>query len=423
MKILIVNQQTANRGDEAAGKALIRNLLKLADIKKITVLYTTYSKHVDANFFNDKGSIVDNKDVFFYNFGKVRSLKFNLNFELYKIFLLPTIIRKILWRLLSGIIDRGCYVDMIRILSYDVIISAPTGPNIGNIYNDWAYLWRIYSAVKLKKKVIIYSPSIGSLSGNTLFEKKALQCIKSVNFLSTRDAISYSNLDELKIYNYKKSIDTAFLDSTVLPELPKELNFLKEKPYIVFVPNELYKWHRTFKHYDSSFKKILDDLYISILNSFSDIRIIMLPQLYAAGNDAKYFSSLCNKCSNNVDIHIINEMYNSDIQQTIIKESEFVIGARYHSIVFAIKNKVPMFSLSYEHKMSGLLMLLNLNNNEAKIDTSITNTIEREIVIQNIRNCFETRKNQLNKIINAKKTACEIANNTFIEAKKIISKQ
>lgn len=58
-------------------------------------------------------------------------------------------------------------------------------------------------------------------------------------------------------------------------------------------------------------------------------------------------------------IVVIDDIYSSDIQQTIIAYSQLVVGARYHSVVFSLNNAVPFIALSYEHKISGLLETLD----------------------------------------------------------------
>ena len=57
----------------------------------------------------------------------------------------------------------------------------------------------------------------------------------------------------------------------------------------------------------------------------------------------------------------------SNFQQTLISNAKLVIGARYHSIVFAINNEVPFISLSYEHKMNGLLEILDAEKRSVDI--------------------------------------------------------
>ena len=56
---------------------------------------------------------------------------------------------------------------------------------------------------------------------------------------------------------------------------------------------------------------------------------------------------------------VLSDTNGSDIQQAIIKKATYLIGARYHSIVFAVNQGTPFISLSYEHKMCGLLETLS----------------------------------------------------------------
>ena len=93
----------------------------------------------------------------------------------------------------------------------------------------------------------------------------------------------------------------------------------------------------------------------------------MLPQTYKSViNDYEYFLKL-KEMSGNKNIIVIDENQSSDVQQEIIKKSYLVIGTRYHSVVFAINNEIPFISLSYEHKMKGLLELLEMTDRIVEI--------------------------------------------------------
>lgn len=88
----------------------------------------------------------------------------------------------------------------------------------------------------------------------------------------------------------------------------------------------------------------------------------MLPQTFnyktELMDDINLFKELSQKTSSE-NIIVISDQYSSDIQQTIISSAKFVVGARYHSVVFAINNNVPFVALSYEHKIAGLLNTLD----------------------------------------------------------------
>ena len=109
------------------------------------------------------------------------------------------------------------------------------------------------------------------------------------------------------------------------------------------MPNSL-TWHPAFK---SARQDIIDNFYLKVidylLDKFPTSNIVMLPQLFNAENsDYQYFNKLKNANKNN-RIVVVNEEFGSDIQQKIISDAKFVIGARYHSIVFSIDgiNSIP----------------------------------------------------------------------------------
>ena len=83
----------------------------------------------------------------------------------------------------------------------------------------------------------------------------------------------------------------------------------------------------------------------------------MLPQTFNyntyTGDDIGFMHDTAKNFSTE-KVAVIDDIYSSDIQQTVISGSDFVIGARYHSIVFAINNAVPFMALNYEHKFKGL---------------------------------------------------------------------
>jgi glycosyltransferase involved in cell wall biosynthesis len=168
--------------------------------------------------------------------------------------------------------------------------------------------------------------------------------------------------DKLNL-KYIQSVDTAFLDTPKAEISDDILKVINKEKFIVFVPNSL-TWHITYKNRK---QEDIDLFFVEILKILlqKNNKILMLPQLskyvmYPEPNYV-YFCKLKNMV-NNDNVIVLNDTYSSDIQQKIIEKADCVVGARYHSIVFAINNSVPFISLSYEHKMTGLLELLNLIN-------------------------------------------------------------
>lgn len=139
MKILIINQHSHNHGDEAAGKALIRSLYE-EGFRDIAVSYNLAKTDPESMFHyktvRQISSVIRDR-------GSWRLAKWAMKYP-HSIYRFLPRYRKDYWEIRKA----------------DYVISAPGGINMG-LYRDYGYVWRLSEAVRLGKKVAIYSPSIG----------------------------------------------------------------------------------------------------------------------------------------------------------------------------------------------------------------------------------------------------------------------
>jgi colanic acid/amylovoran biosynthesis protein len=275
------------------------------------------------------------------------------------------------------------------------------------IFRYWEHLYWLIIAKKLKKKIAYYSRSFGPFPENNnldkYFNKLSFELLDYFDFISIRDSETMKIADSLML-KYVPSIDTAFLD-TPIRKIPDTLKKYLNNPYIIFVPNSL-TWHPAYRHMaqddiDIYYTRIL----MIIKRIYIDYTIVMLPQIYndKYKNDKIYFQSLKEK-ANCENVIVLDDTINSDVQQTIIAGSKFVIGSRYHSIVFAINNNKPVLALSYEHKIAGLLHILDMKNSLVYFDEVILSRVpimEFEKIIEKkmaILQVSEGNKKQANEI-------------------------
>jgi len=397
MKIVIINQHAGNHGDEAAGKGLLRGLAKRIDFNSndISIIY-------------NKNTVSELEEI---GVGKVKNIPGSILTKFEKIvamltFMLPFCIAKMMIKL-SPILRRELQV----LGSADKIINAPGGVNIGP-YKDWRYIWRLYVSIKLKKDVAIYSISFGPIPQSFIFNRVSKYILRNVKFLSIRDNKSQKFAEDMNL-KYMRSIDTAFIGYDDREKLPAEIALLIKHDYVVVVPNEVQnwggrgRWHHNFmgcKHED------VDNLYVDMINYLLTLnkKVYLLPQLYGGQNDVEYLNYLKDKVSH-MEVIVINENYNSNIQQIIVKNARFLVGARYHSIIFAINNRTPMLSLSYEHKMTNTLDILGLEKQNLDLPSILR---EKNIdVIKILKelygkkcSCFDDEKSS---------DGCKIANTTM----------
>jgi colanic acid/amylovoran biosynthesis protein len=397
MNVLIINQHTSNRGDESAGKALLSRLKDEEWVKEIGIIY------------NEKG-LSDSEKLNTTTAKTIRHYEKHFTIIDKVLIILSLLLPFRLIRTASRVIgDSGFGREMALVEKADLVLNAPSGVNLGP-YKDWIYLWRIYAAIKSKKHTAIYSISFGPLPGNFLFRKKSWFVLKNVDFLSLRDKRS-QDFAAANAVNYIPAIDTAFLETNHVSGLPDELNETLNGSYCVFVPNRLYAWHPCFMNISP---RQLDSFYVDVMNLFlsKGNKLVMLPQLYGKYNDSEYFGELKLGTLKPDMVTIISDKYNSDTQQLIIRKAAFVIGARYHSIVFAVNNKIPFISLSYEHKMEYMLDILRMKDRNIDLTELFASGRPIEHCLDDIARLYENPVPEP-KLAEANRRAKQIAEKTY----------
>jgi len=397
LNFLMINQPLNNRGDEAAHKALVRSILSSIPDSRIRVLFVG----------NDQNSIdqfdVCNSRVSYINISALkRNIRRNfirlLKLSFFFLRLHPTI-RKIL-----PLYQRA-----------DIVLCAPGGICMGGFQN-WEHIILLSVAKLANKPIAYYGRSIGPFPTitffNKVFKRKAVSLLNYFSFTALRDSQSEKIANALNV-KYESTVDSVFLESPVV-EIPKEISgLIGDKPYVVFVPNMLV-WHYAYRGKASVedvlsfYKKVLN----IIISKYRGHNIIMLPQTFnykkLDDGDINFFRKLkqYTQCQSLI---IIPDTCSSDIQQMIISKAECMIGARYHSVVFAINQAIPFVALSYEHKISGLLE--SVNKLDSMVD--ITTAFDSEENMQNVLMRFEKTLNLARKDIGAQQKAKKIARDCF----------
>ncbi len=399
VNILIINQPIKNRGDESAHRGLVRTLAKTYPRHGIRVVWMGEDPpgcdpmHVDEP--NVEYEIIPMK------WGRARLPRFALMYRLG-------------W--LLGRIHPGYRAYRTRIREADLVVSAPSGIMLG-AFRTWKTLYHDLLVRAEGKPFAYYSPSFGpkpeGRKGDALFWRLSTDVLKGLDFLSIRDKKTMELADSMGI-SYEPSIDSAFLDSPASStRLPPELETkIAGRPLVVFVPNSL-TWHVAYRKADQC---RIDRFYLDVATvlqrRFPEAAITFLPQLFGrgkAGGDHEYFEKLAARAPLHANWLVLGDHYGSDIQQTLISRAELVVGARYHSIVFAINNGVPFVSLSYEHKMDGLLECLQLGNRAVDIRQLGTSGFDAAAALEAIGSLCGS----LRKPLEAREKAKAIAGATF----------
>lgn len=349
IKILIVNQPLDNRGDEAAHKALARSLAgRMGDVR-IRVLF------VGANPDSVRRFMVEDEKVEYVNIRHKIMMRFAS-------FAKEGFRKQWLWNVHPVVREIKRHYKW-----SDLVLCSPGGICMGGFQN-WKHLFFMELAKIMGKPALYYGRSIGpfpkATEDNRLFLRKSVDLLDYFSFVSLRDSESVRIAESLGVKGVVPTTDTAFLDSPA-PPVPKGVaDAIASQPYVVFVPNLLI-WHHAYKGKATREESVA--LWLAVLGvirkSCQGHKIVMLPQLFNVGDRGDYlFFKEIATADGGDDLLVVDESLNSDEQQSVIRGAAAVFGARYHSVVFAINNDTPFLAFSYEHKISGLLQTLGLED-------------------------------------------------------------
>lgn len=344
MNILIMNAHWNNRGDEAATRAMIDHLQDKYPDAKIKVLLLTSNikqfRYDDvecrSNFYPRKRDLYFEVPLFVLSRGKLMFSKRGKEF---------------------------CQL----IKEADIVIHAPGGPSIGDIYftDEIYYLYRMLIAKVLHKPYVFYAPSMGPFNTEKHKFRNALRrsILNGASVFCVREPISKKYIE--KLGNVKLptvTLDSAFQypvniekNQQILNEYQELRDFINQNEKIIGITITDLKWNP--KYAQTSVSVNINDTFTKMIEYLNKLgyAVLFIPQLFGNQHDNKYMSTFANeKCM------VMSEDYDCYFQQFIISKMHALIGMRYHSNIFSAKMGCPFVSVAYEQKMSGFMKKIGL---------------------------------------------------------------
>ena len=365
MKIFIINAHWYNRGDEAALRAMIDELVLVypnAEIKVHLIGGSDYFPY-QGNVSLTSGMCPAGGRIKWVDFWMRYISEGKLGF------------RK----------ESKDFYNELK--SSDIILHGPGGPAIGDIYitGEFSYLARYLLAQRARKPYAFFAPSMGPFKKkkNDYFRRKVLQ---GASLITVREPIS---AEYLKEYNIKKPVYVT-LDSAFQHPVDKEkyaeqfdsdaglTGFIQKYKKVIGVTITDLMWNPKYSGNH--------DLESNIIHTFEEIiqeltnsgyGIVFIPQLFGICNDVDFMKKFANENCYVLPVSQRNDCY---YQQYVIGKMYAVIEMRYHSNIFAAKMGTPFISISYEQKMAGFMQSAGLEQYCIAIDT-----LSKEKVMD----CFE----------------------------------
>lgn len=345
MRVVIINQYCENRGDEAAGTALIRNLLANPSVTQIDIIYNSANKlDIDDDRIKHR-----NVDLRLKNVGKMGILRYLL-------------LRKTFLK--NSSFANDAMKEMIKTINEaDYIYVTPCGASIG-IYKDWAFLLRLLFVV-MEKKTPIFCLNTINASGNLVFDFLARRVLRN-SIVYVREERSLAYLKSIGV-DAELGVDTAFSEQPLVAD--RQMN-------CIGLVVTLLGWHPEFKGRDMS-KEVLENIVPGIaqycLEQGYDIEII--PHT-AQEDETRYIQQILSELQKNgmtkESLIFRSDVVTSDDYDLALASKRFVVGMRYHSIVLSAKNAIPFVALAYENKMKEVCRYTNCEEAYLNLQDQLT---------------------------------------------------
>lgn len=348
MNILVIHAHWDNHGDEAAIRSMVDELhIKYPEAKIKILIHSNPIKNFDY-----KGNITSEINIYprrrnmFFEFGILYLTKGRF-----------------------GIFNESKhYIYLLQ--QADLVIHAPGGPSIGDIYyrHERKYLYRLLLAQRLGKPYVFYAPSMGPFDTKRHFIRNLMRkkVLSNAEVFCLREPISKSYVKKLcKKLNPTVTLDSAFQHNVNIEKYEKQYqlyeslrNFIESHNKIVGITITDLKWNPQYKNEEKvadaikySFEKMI------VYLSKKGYAILFIPQLFGLQHDKEYMNNfVIDNC------FIMSENYDCYFQQYVIGKMHSLIGMRYHSNIFSAKMGCPFISIAYEQKMTGFMNKLNLDN-------------------------------------------------------------
>ncbi|MDP6634995.1 MAG: Coenzyme F420 hydrogenase/dehydrogenase, beta subunit C-terminal domain [Phycisphaerae bacterium] len=345
--VVVVNQHGANRGDEAALKGMLYGLKKLIPDAKFTVLTMTPSedfKHIAEAEFIDTVTLLTKK--------RTKLVYFTLAALAYRLGLGG----------LSRLFGKKPHF-METLKAADLVVSAPGGPYIGDMYQTWelSCAFQIYVPVLLGKPVMIYAPSQGPFD-NEKRNRWRKWLLSRVDVISLRDDYSKVHLANLGIDTspVHVTVDSCLqkpVDKSLSRQIIRKEGIDTDKMLIGVVP-----LHSVPFLHEAESLDVQDTAAqtIELLADVFDANFLILPQRHGLHRDLPSMIRIAHATELGEQIHVLNDTYDSDQQQSLIGRCDLLISFRYHPFIFGTRQAVPSVCVAYEHKALGFARIMNL---------------------------------------------------------------
>lgn len=239
-------------------------------------------------------------------------------------------------------------------------------------YTIYYSLFHIKLAQKLKKRIYVMPNSFGPFKGIGI-KRMVKSIIGKCNLVTTRESISSKMLDEINVEN-KLFPDLGFFLEKELKNV-NEISSIREKYKgykLVGITARPYRFPNSqnpsekYQNYIDSMSEFCKWLYV---NKFMPVFIEHTLSENTHENDGTAISEVTYNLNHGEYAIISNDSYTSKDLKMIYSELDYVVGTRFHSVIFSLSEGTPSIAITYGgNKGEGILQDIGLEEYGIPID-------------------------------------------------------
>lgn len=225
-------------------------------------------------------------------------------------------------------------------------------------YYLWFNLYYVILALRLRKKVIFFPNSFGPIQG-TINRIILRMILNRCTLVYTREKVSQKCLENIGCANTRPSVDLAYFCKALDTDTAEIQGSGRPRLGVTVRPYR-------FPESANPNKSYID--YIHALADFCDyhcdydIFFIVQVQGPSAHEDDRIAISDVIKRSKRSDLNVIDGDYDYKDLISIYSKMDFLIGTRFHSVIFSQITRVPCLAIAYGgNKSQGIMAELGLS--------------------------------------------------------------
>lgn len=270
-----------------------------------------------------------------------------------------------LWIRLEVFLPKEVRAEIVAIRSANAIVALGGGylngkNNLGGNLNVYYLLLPVRLAQRLGKPVIFAPQSYGPF-GNTWQIKKVQKTLNKAALIMVREQTSIDLLVRLGIQQslLYKTVDSGFAFTTPpISDIRPKFGIPKSTK-IVGVTARQWLPYKQQMVYERALAATIDHI-----QSHHKMKVVLIPQVtsaFQADDDRIVERRIADYCDQTNQPVVIDRAINHHTLKALYGQLDYLIGTRFHSVIFGLTSGVPAIAIEYEHKTGGIMRDLGLD--------------------------------------------------------------